>query len=60
MMRSDDTNVDNYERAYIAICSVAELFISIHNNAASSKSIKGTMTSAILRKSGFTGRDLAR
>jgi N-acetylmuramoyl-L-alanine amidase len=61
MMRSDDTNVDNYERAYIANMLGAELFISIHNNAASSKSIKGTMTLCYpSKKSGFTGRDLAR
>ena len=61
MMRSDDTNVDNYERAYIANMLGAKLFISIHNNSASSKSINGTMTLCYpSTKKGFTGRDLAQ
>jgi N-acetylmuramoyl-L-alanine amidase len=61
MIRSDDTNVDNYERAYIANMLGAELFVSIHNNAAGSKNIKGIMTLYYpSTKSGFTGKDFAK
>ncbi len=61
MIRSDDSNVDNYERAYIANMLGAELFISIHNNAAGSKDIKGIMTLFYpSTKKGFTGRELAK
>ncbi|MGB3989016.1 MAG: N-acetylmuramoyl-L-alanine amidase [Acetivibrionales bacterium] len=61
MIRTDDSNVDNYERAYIANMLGAELYLSIHNNATNSKSVKGTMTLCYpSTKSGFTGRDFAR
>ena len=61
MIRSDDTNVDNYERAYLANKLGAALYLSIHNNAAGSGSVKGTMTLCYpTKKSGFTGRQFAR
>ncbi|HEX9060213.1 MAG TPA: N-acetylmuramoyl-L-alanine amidase [Clostridia bacterium] len=44
MMRQDDIFVGLYERAYIANDLNASLFLSIHNNAADSKSAEGTMT----------------
>jgi N-acetylmuramoyl-L-alanine amidase len=61
MMRSDDTNVDNYERVYIANALRASLFLSIHINGAASKSIQGTMTLYCpTSKSGFTGKEFAQ
>jgi|GEM_PF-662010 len=60
MIRSDDTNVDNYERVYIANMLDAGLYLSVHNNAAASKSIKGIMTLYCpSSESGFTGKDFA-
>ena len=41
MIRTDDSNVDNYERAYIANMLGAELYLSIHNNATNSKECEG-------------------
>ncbi|HOQ08045.1 MAG TPA: N-acetylmuramoyl-L-alanine amidase, partial [Clostridiales bacterium] len=61
MIRSDDSNVDNYERAYIANMLGASLYLSIHNNAAGKSSVKGTMTLCYpSTKSGFTGRQFAQ
>jgi len=61
MIRSDDTNVDNYERAYLANKLGAALYLSIHNNATGSGSVKGTMTLCYpTNKSGFTGRQFAQ
>lgn len=60
LIRSDDSNVDNYERAYIANMLDAELYLSVHNNAAPSKSVKGIMTLYCpSSQSGFTGKDFA-
>lgn len=61
MLRSDDSNVDNYERVYIANALGAKLYISIHNNATKSKKTDGTMTLFCpTSKAGFTGKDFAQ
>ncbi len=61
MLRSDDSNVDNYERVYIANALRASLYLSIHINGAASKKIDGTMTLYCpTSKAGFTGRDFAK
>lgn len=44
MMRSEDCDVDNYERSYIANMLNAGLYLSVHINAMDSKSYSGTMT----------------
>lgn len=44
MIRDDDSDVANYERAYIANKLGASLFISIHNNAMDDPGYSGTMT----------------
>lgn len=60
MIRSEDCNVDNYERAYIANMLNAKLFISVHINGMESKSFKGTMTLYCPSElKGFAGKDLA-
>jgi len=60
MIRSEDCDVDNYERAYIANMVDAKLYISVHINGMESKSFKGTMTLYCPSESkGFTGKDLA-
>lgn len=60
MIRSDDSNVDNYERAYIANMLKAKLFLSIHINGVNNKNIDGTMTLYCpSEKSGFTGKDFS-
>ena len=61
MLRSDDSNVDNYERVYIANALRAKLYLSIHINGTKSKKTDGTMTLFYpTNKSGFTGRDFAQ
>lgn len=61
LIRSDDSNVDNYERAYIANMLGAALYLSIHNNASPKSSVRGTMTLCYpSTKSGFTGRQFAQ
>jgi N-acetylmuramoyl-L-alanine amidase len=61
MLRSDDSNVDNYERVYIANALRASLYLSIHINGTNSKKTDGTMTLYCpTSKSGFTGRDFAQ
>ncbi len=60
MTRSEDCNVDNYERAYIADMLNAKLYLSIHINGMNNKSIDGTMTLYYpSKKSGFTGWEFA-
>jgi len=60
MIRSEDCNVDNYERAYLANMLNAKLFISVHINGMESKSFKGTMTLYCPSSSkDFCGKDLA-
>ncbi len=60
MIRSEDCNVDNYERAYIANIINAKLFVSVHINGMESRSFKGTMTLYCPSSStGFTGADFA-
>lgn len=44
MIRDDDSDVDNFERARIANKLGASLFISIHNNAMDDPNFGGTMT----------------
>ncbi len=61
LLRSENTNVDNYERAYIANMLGAKLYISIHNNGTNSKKTDGTMTLYCpSNKKGLTGKDLAQ
>ncbi len=62
MIREDDSFVGLYERAEIANDLNAALFLSIHCNAMTIKSIKGTETICFSRSSGpgFTGYDFAR
>ena len=60
MIRSEDTSVDNYERAYIANLTNAKLLVSVHINGLESKKFDGTMTLYCPSESdGFVGRDLA-
>jgi N-acetylmuramoyl-L-alanine amidase len=60
MLRSDDSNVDNYERVYIANALRASLYLSIHINGAPSKKVDGTMTLYCpTSRAGFTGKDFA-
>ncbi len=60
MMRSEDCNVDNYERAYIANMLNAKLFLSIHINGVNNKKTDGTMTLYCpSEKSGFTGKEFS-
>ncbi len=61
MLRSEDINVDNYERVYIANALCAKLYLSIHINGTASKKTDGTMTLFCpTTKSGFTGKDFAK
>ena len=61
MLRTDDTDIANYERAYIANHLNASLYLSVHNNAMDNKNYSGTMTlycpSDI--NTGFTGKTFA-
>lgn len=62
VIREDDIDVANYERAYIANKLKASLFLSIHNNAMDDRSYSGTMTLYYPQKSGakgFTGKAFA-
>jgi len=62
MIREDDSHVDNFERAYIANKLNASLFLSVHNNAMTDKSIGGTMTLHYPQRAGsgtFNGKDFA-
>lgn len=60
LVRNDDSNVDNYERAYIANKLNASLYLSVHINAIGSRSYKGTMTLYYPTLSdGFVGKDFA-
>lgn len=61
MIREDDSDVANYERAYIANRLGARLYLSIHNNAMDNSSYKGTMTlyCPSNSSSSFTGKDFA-
>ncbi len=60
MIREDDSDVANYERAYIANKLGAKLYLSIHNNAMDNKSYSGTMTLYCPSgQGGFTGKDFA-
>lgn len=60
MIRSEDTSVDNYERAYIANMVNAKLLVSVHINGLESKNFDGTMTLYCpSESSGFVGRDMA-
>jgi N-acetylmuramoyl-L-alanine amidase len=60
MLREDDSDVANYERAYIANRLGASLYLSIHNNAMDNKSYRGTMSLYCPSEgSGFTGKDFA-
>lgn len=61
MLREDDSDIANYERAYIANNLNAKLFLSIHNNAMDDKSYRGTMTLYCPSNSsnGFTGKSFA-
>jgi N-acetylmuramoyl-L-alanine amidase len=60
MLRSEDCDVDNYERVYIANKLNASLYLSIHVNAMDDRSYRGTMTlycpSGV---GGFTGQSFA-
>ncbi|NLK87490.1 MAG: N-acetylmuramoyl-L-alanine amidase [Clostridiaceae bacterium] len=61
MLRSDDSNVDNYERVYIANALRAGLYLSIHHNGTKSNKTDGTMTLFCpSSKPGFTGKDFAK
>lgn len=55
MTRYDDTYIDLYERTRMANNDNAQLFISIHNNAHTSTSIRGTM---VLYKSSNTDSNI--
>lgn len=60
MIRSEDCNVDNFERVYIANKLNASLYLSIHVNAMDSGSYSGTMTLYCPSDSGgFTGLNFA-
>ena len=61
MLREDDSDIANYERAYIANNLNAKLYLSIHNNAMDDKSYRGTMTlyCPTSINSNFTGRTFA-
>lgn len=61
MLREDDSDIANYERAYIANNLNAKLFLSIHNNAMDDKSYRGTMTLYCPSNSSnsFTGKSFA-
>jgi len=60
MIRSEDSNVDNYERIYIANKLDASLYLSIHVNAMEDRSYGGTMTLYCPSgNSGFTGKSFA-
>ncbi|MGE5614622.1 MAG: N-acetylmuramoyl-L-alanine amidase [Bacillota bacterium] len=60
LLRNDDSNIDNYERAYIANKLNAALYLSIHINATGQKSTKGTMTLYCPSSAqGFTGKNFA-
>ncbi len=61
MLREDDSDIANYERAYIANKLQAKLYLSIHNNAMDSKNYSGTMTLYCPSKSNiiFTGMSFA-
>ncbi|NLV36151.1 MAG: N-acetylmuramoyl-L-alanine amidase [Clostridiaceae bacterium] len=60
MMRAEDSNVDNYERAYIANMLNAKLFLSIHINGVNNRNVDGTMTLYCPSdNSGFTGKDFS-
>ncbi|MGI6668782.1 MAG: N-acetylmuramoyl-L-alanine amidase [Acetivibrionales bacterium] len=60
LLRNDDSNIDNYERAYIANKLNAALYLSIHINATNKKSTKGTMTLYCPSSAkGFVGKDFA-
>jgi N-acetylmuramoyl-L-alanine amidase len=61
MIRDDDSDVANYERAYIANKLGACLYLSIHNNAMDNTSYSGTMSlyCPTDSSSGFTGKDFA-
>lgn len=61
LLRNDDSNIDNYERAYIANKLNAALYLSIHINATTKKSTRGTMTLYYPSSAqGFTGKDFAK
>lgn len=62
MIREEDIDVNNYERAYIANTLNATLFLSIHYNAMDDSSYGGTMTLHYPQKSNatsFTGKKFA-
>lgn len=61
MLREDDSDIANYERAYIANNLNAKLYLSIHNNAMDDKNYKGTMTLYCPSNSSnsFTGKTFA-
>lgn len=60
MIRGDDSDIANYERAYIANELNAKLYLSIHNNAMDDKDFRGTMTLYCPSdSSSFTGKSFA-
>ncbi|HEX2945976.1 MAG TPA: N-acetylmuramoyl-L-alanine amidase, partial [Clostridia bacterium] len=60
MLRSEDCDVDNFERVYIANKLDASLYLSIHVNAMDDRSYSGTMSLYCPSyNSGFTGRNFA-
>ena len=62
MLREEDIDVANYERAYIANKLNASLYLSIHNNAMDDPGFSGTMTLYYPQKSldkGFNGKTFA-
>lgn len=60
MLRVDDSDIDNYERVYIANKLNAGLFLSVHINAMNSKNYRGTMTLYCpSANGGFNGRSFA-
>ncbi len=62
MLREDDSDIANYERAYIANKLNASLYLSIHNNAMDDSTFGGTMTLYYPQKAGakgFTGKTFA-
>lgn len=61
MLRDDDSDIANYERAYIANKLNAKLYLSIHNNAMDDKNFRGTMTLYCPTNinSNFTGKTFA-
>lgn len=61
MLREDDSDIANYERAYIANKLDAKLYLSVHNNAMDDKYYRGTMTLYCPSNSGngFTGKSFA-